>query len=128
MNGPASKQNLTFETLEKELQDKLNIKKLSTDILKILNLYSEKGGYNNAAELIADENNFYGIDIVRFGKNIDEMMERKQFTKQSIDQITVTREIIQNIITVKNNIFFPICPIVCVVANFYITGSHMVFE
>lgn len=84
MNGPASKQNLTFETLEKELQDKLNIKKLSTDILKTLNLYSEKGGYNNAAELIADENNFYGIDIVRFGKNIDEMMERKQFTKQSI--------------------------------------------
>ena len=80
----AGKQDLEFVMLEKELQEKLGIKKLSTDILKTLNLYSEQSGYNNAAELIADENTFYGIDMVRFRKNIDEMMERKRFTNQSI--------------------------------------------
>ena len=80
----AGKQDLEFVMLEKELQEKLGIKKLSTDILKTLNLYSEQSGYNNAAELIADENTFYGIDMVRFRRNIDEMMERKRFTNQSI--------------------------------------------
>lgn len=81
---PASNQSLTFHTLEKYLQDELHIEKLSLDILKTLELYNEKDGYNIAAELLADTNKYYGIDMIRFGENINIMYDRKTLNKQSI--------------------------------------------
>lgn len=61
-----------------------NTKQLTKDILKTLELYSDQNGFNNAAALLADNNHFKGIDIIRFGDSIDEIMERKTFENISI--------------------------------------------
>ena len=61
-----------------------NTEQLTKDILKTLELYSDQNGFNNAAALLADNNHFKGIDIIRFGDSIDEIMERKTFENISI--------------------------------------------
>lgn len=58
-----------------------NTEQLTKDILKTLELYSDQNGFNNAAALLADNNHFKGIDIIRFGDSIDEIMERKSVDK-----------------------------------------------
>ena len=80
----AKNQNLEFNILKKELEEKLFLNNFSKDILKTLNLYDEKNGYNNAAELLADKNTFSGIDIAKFGKNIDEILDRNLLVNISI--------------------------------------------
>ncbi len=80
----ARKQNLEFKVLTKELEEKLSLKDVSKDVLKTLNLYDDKIGYNNAAELFADNNTFSGTDIAKFGKNIDEILDRNLFINMSI--------------------------------------------
>ena len=80
----AKKQNLKFEVLTKELEEKLSLKNFSKDVLKTLNLYDDKIGYNNAAELLADKNTFSGVDIAKFGKSIDEILDRNLFVNISI--------------------------------------------
>lgn len=80
----SSKQDLSFDVLEKALIDKLKIEKLSTDILKTLELVTSKGQFNNAGALLADNNQFKGIDIVRFGQTISEIRDRKTLENISI--------------------------------------------
>ena len=80
----ARNQDLEFNILKKELEEKLFLNNFSKDILKTLNLYDEKNGYNNAAELLADKNTFSGTDIAKFGKNIDEILDRNLLTNISI--------------------------------------------
>ena len=80
----ARKQDLEFKVLKKELEEKLLLKNFSKDVLKTLNLYDDKNGYNNAAELFADKNSFSGIDIAKFGKSIDEILDRNLFVNISI--------------------------------------------
>ena len=79
-----SKTGLTFNVLEEKLVESLKIEKISKDILRTLNLYTDKGGFNNAAGLLADKNSFGGIDIVRYGNNINEIAERVQSINQSV--------------------------------------------
>ena len=86
-------QELSFDKLEKAFKDTMGIRKLNTDILKTLDLYSDKNGFNNAAALLADKNHFKGIDIIRFGDNIDEIMERK--TIEGVSILTQLNECIQ---------------------------------
>ena len=81
---PALRQELTFSRLEEELVRVLEVEKLDKDILKTLELYSERKGYNNAAALLADKNDFKGVDMVRFGKDIDEIMDREVVEKVSL--------------------------------------------
>lgn len=59
----------------------MGIEQLTKNILKTLELYSDQNGFNNAAALLADNNHFKGIDIIRFGDSIDEIMERKSVDK-----------------------------------------------
>ena len=80
----ARKQDLEFKVLKKELEEKLLLKNFSKDVLKTLNLYDDKNGYNNAAELLADKNTFSGVDIAKFGKSIDEILDRNLFANISI--------------------------------------------
>lgn len=80
----AKNQNLEFTVLKKELEEKVSLKEFSKDVLKTLNLYDDKNGYNHAAEILADKNAFPGIDIAKFGKNIDEILDRNLFTHISI--------------------------------------------
>ena len=62
----------------------LQIEGLTSDILKTLNLFSDKEGYNIAAELLSDQNTFPGIDIVLFGNSIDEFRDREIINQTSI--------------------------------------------
>ena len=81
---PSKKQNLHFKELEKQLIDKLQISSISKDILKTLELFNDKTGFNIAAELLADANSFSGIDIVRFGTDIDIFLDRLTLEKISV--------------------------------------------
>ena len=70
---PAHTQQLSFNLLEKKLIEILHIEKPNRDIMKTLDLYSDKEGYNRTAELLADQNDFPGITIIRFGNSVDEI-------------------------------------------------------
>ena len=49
-------------------------------------LYNKDGYYNTAGELLADENDidFSGIDIVKFGKDINKILYRKTISNVSL--------------------------------------------
>lgn len=81
---PSKTNNLGFEFLGKKLSERLGLASFNLDILKSLNLYSEKDGYNNAAALLADKNDFPGIDIVVFGEDINVFKRRYTFEHISI--------------------------------------------
>jgi ATP-dependent DNA helicase RecG len=81
---PANRQDLSFTSLEKNLKQEIGIEVLNKDVLKSLNLYSDSEGYNHAAELLADENDFPGIDIARFGENISIILKRATFEHESV--------------------------------------------
>lgn len=77
-------QNLSFNTLEGMLKTHVEISSLNEDVLKTLNLFSTSKGYNNVAAILADENDYPGIDIVKFGENISILQKRKTLEGQSI--------------------------------------------
>lgn len=78
------KSDLTFEILSKKFINKLNLSDFNTDTLKSLNLYSDKDGYNNAALLLADTNDFAGLDFAVFGDNYNEFRKRISLQGNSI--------------------------------------------
>jgi len=82
----ASSQNLHFKKLESKLKERAGIENISLDIIKTLNLYNKDGYYNIAAELFADDNDveFSGLDIVRFGKDISQILYRETISKKSL--------------------------------------------
>lgn len=82
----SSSQDLNFEKLESKLKEKAGIENINLDILKTLNLYNKDGYYNIAAELLADYNDmeFSGLDIVRFGKDISQILYRETIIKKSL--------------------------------------------
>lgn len=77
-------QELTFTYLEKVLIEKLGIRECNTDTLKTLQLMNLDGQINNAGSLLADENDYSGIDIVCFGESINEITNRITLDKMSI--------------------------------------------
>ena len=80
----SNKQDLTFDTLKKNLKEKINIKTFNQDTLRSLNLFNDDIGYNIAASLLADINNCPGLDIVVFGSSISDIKRRKTLNNQSI--------------------------------------------
>ena len=82
----ASSQNLNFNVLKYELKERAGIKRTDLDILRTLNLYDVNGYYNIAGELLADENqiNFSGIDIIRFGADVDQILYRETIRNKSL--------------------------------------------
>ena len=81
---PADTQELSFFELERRAKQEIGIKSLNKDILKTLNLYHDGEGYNHAAELLADQNHFPGIDVARFGEDISIILKRAVLEKESI--------------------------------------------
>ncbi len=75
----AQEQALTFEALGAELRERIGVEAVDTDVLKTLRLYSDDEGFNNAAAVMADENEFAGIDVVRFGASENEILDRGRF-------------------------------------------------
>ncbi len=81
---PAENQELTFTVFEKALIETLQIDALDRNIQKTLGLYVAGTGYTIAAELLADQNHYRGIDIIRFGETEDQIMDRETFENASI--------------------------------------------
>lgn len=81
---PADRQDLSFEYLETKAKKEIGIESLNRDVLKTLNLYSDSEGFKHAAELLADENDFPGIDIARFGESINIILKRTTFEHESV--------------------------------------------
>ena len=81
---PADNHELSFKILEKRAKQEIGIKSLNKDVLKTLNLYSDSDGYKQAAALLADENEFPGIDIARFGESISIILKRVTFEHESV--------------------------------------------
>lgn len=80
-------QELTFHYLENRLKEHLHIDTFNKDTLITLNLFSEKDGYNNAANMLSDTNSFPGIDIAVFGNSIDIIKKRITLQNSSILEI-----------------------------------------
>ena len=78
------KNELIFKELTAKLMEKLDISIVSEDVLRTLGFFTKDKKYNNAAALLADENDFYGIDIARFGNSINEIMDRETIAGASI--------------------------------------------
>lgn len=76
---PAAKQDLTFSYLGSEVQKAFGLESFNEDTLKTLNLLSVDGAYNNAAAILADENDFPGIDVTRFGESISVILKRATY-------------------------------------------------
>ena len=81
---PCKEQILTFEILNQKLKENIQINNFNKDTLKTLSLYDDNNGYNNAAGLLADNNHFPGIDIVKFGQNISIIQKRATFDNISV--------------------------------------------
>ena len=81
---PCKDQELSFEILHRKLKESIQIETFTQDTLRTLNLYDNINGYNNAAGLLADENHFPGIDIVKFGENISIIQKRTTVEKTSV--------------------------------------------
>ena len=84
---PCKEQKLTFEILHQKLKESIQIETFNKDTLKTLNLYDNTNGYNNAAGLLADKNQFPGIDIMKFGENISIIQKRATFDNRSILEV-----------------------------------------
>ena len=74
---------LEFNYLTKVFKEKLNVE-LNNDVFKTLGLIDKNGNYNNGAAILADQNTFSGIDIVKFGDSINEIMDRGTLKEKSI--------------------------------------------
>lgn len=81
---PSRDSELTFHILLNALREKSENAGSTEIILRTLGLMDGNGVCNNAAALLADHNEFPGIDIVRFGKDINEILMRKTIEKVSI--------------------------------------------
>ena len=80
-----NKKDLSFEILIENFKKTLNISEFNTDILKTLDLITSEGKYTNAAGIVADTNNFPGIDIIKFkDNNINEISDRLKISGRSI--------------------------------------------
>ena len=80
----ADEENLEFSYLSKYLIKAMDLSSFNLDTLKSLNLYNSKFGYNNAALLLADSNNFPGLDIAVFGNSINIFKKRISYAGESI--------------------------------------------
>ena len=80
---PCEDQELSFEVLRRKLKERVHIETFNRDTLKTLNLYDDRNGFNNAAGILADQNHFPGIDIVKFGESISIIQKRVTFERIS---------------------------------------------
>lgn len=80
----SNNQNLSFSYLEEQLKEAINLSTFNLDTLKTLELYDDKTGYNNAANILSNNNSFPGIDIAVFGDSINIIKKRLTLNNISI--------------------------------------------
>ena len=76
-------QSLEFNYLEAKLKEINKISELNEDVLITLGL-KNNSEFNNAANILADNSSFPGIDIIKFGSDISKIEYRKTFNNMSI--------------------------------------------
>ena len=81
---PAERQDLQFNALGKAMTSRLSLHSFSSDALKTLGLLDKDGLYNNAAALLADENDFHGIDVAVFGESINIIRQRNTLDRRCV--------------------------------------------
>lgn len=86
-NLRAQNQELTFNTFRTWCQDKIGLEDLSLDTLKTFQLYTDQNGFTNAALLLSDQNSFPGVDIVRFGEDHSQILERRILQHSSVLEV-----------------------------------------
>ena len=84
----SARQDLSFDALSRALEDEVGVSTFGDDTLKTLGLLSSRQGFNNAAALLADENDFPGIDMARFGSDADTILDR-----ETHDRVSVLRQL-----------------------------------
>ena len=100
---------MDFHYLENKLKEHIDIKIFNQDTLKTLNLYNVQIGYNNAANILSDNNSFPGIDIAKFGDSIN--IIKKRLLLENMMLLSKRIEIIINMkklkaATVKRSILY----------------------
>ncbi len=99
---PIDDKELSFQYLFSELREKLAIGDCTKDVLKTLGLLNTDDKYNNAAALLSDKNSFPGIDIIKFGSTISDIMYRDTINNVSVlEQFNRAEEIYRNYYTVE---------------------------
>ncbi|ADB46900.1 putative transcriptional regulator [Acidaminococcus fermentans DSM 20731] len=73
---PAGTAPLTFSVLAREMKKQLGVSQVNTDVLKTLGFYTAEGKSTHVAELFSDQNPFPGVDMMIFGRSINEIRER----------------------------------------------------
>ena len=87
----ADHQELDFTVLEAAMKKSPGIEHLTIDILKSMGLISINNGFNKAAEILSDSNEFPGITAVRFGDT--EHTIRKRLTAEHHSVISEINEV-----------------------------------
>ncbi len=74
----SDQQAIEFTVLESKMKEALGIEALSLDVIKTLELCGLDGKFRIAALLLGDRNesNLPGIDLIRFGKSINQILFR----------------------------------------------------
>lgn len=80
----SSRTDLTFSLLSQRLMKHLGLTAFDENSLRTLGLLNADGTYTKAAEIFSDRNGLAGIDIVKFGDNISELLDRKTVAGESI--------------------------------------------
>lgn len=85
--------NLEFKTLSAALHEQLDISDTSIDVLKTLGLMGTNG-FNRAAAILSDKNSYPGIDIIKFGASINEILDRTTVEHVSVlQQLSTAMEV-----------------------------------
>lgn len=84
----SARQDLSFDILRTSLEEEVGVSSFGDDTLRTLGLLTLNQGFNNAAALLADENDFSGVDMARFGSDLDTILDR-----ETHDRVSVLREL-----------------------------------
>ena len=79
----ASEQNLDFHYFQKYWENNYSIP-ADRDLMISLGIYDQNRGFTNTGELLSDQNRFPGISIVRYGENLNIILERYSIENDSI--------------------------------------------
>lgn len=74
---PSSRADLSFSLLAERFMRHLGLTAFDDNSLRTLGLLGVDGAYTIAGEILADDNALPGIDVVKFGSNISELLDRK---------------------------------------------------
>lgn len=81
---PSDQKNLSFSLLAERFVTHLGMTAFDDNSLRALGLIAPDGRYTNAGEILSDSNSLAGVDIVKFGRNVNEFLERKVVVGKSV--------------------------------------------